>query len=115
MNPMQPNQQPQRTSQPMQPGQTPPNETPASPDTEYERNVPHTTDQPVAQTGKHGEGSYEGTKQYDQGLEEFGKKNPPDESVRRGKQIDTDDPALREAEKRAKAGDTGRVSTPSSS
>ena len=143
-----PQEEPRRTSQP-NPGQQPmtPMEPPTAPGTEYEKQVPHQGNQPIAESsassnsgpnprltgadsraigkmGQSGEGSYEGTRDYDEGLEKFTQSHPPDESVRKGKQIDPNDPELAKAEaigksKQAnvahegrKSGD-GRASAPS--
>jgi len=84
-----------RPSQPQAPPpQTPPNEAPETPNTEYEREVPHTGSQPIARTADGGEGSYEGTRQYDEGLEQFTQEHSPDESLREASEIDPDDPEL---------------------
>ena len=86
--------EPQRTSQP----QTPPDETPSHPGTEYEKNVPHTPEQPVAMSGESGEGSYQGTREYLEGYERFSESHSPEETVREAKKINPDDPKLKEAE-----------------
>lgn len=108
--------EPQRTSQPT-PDQPPnPMEAPATPNTEYEHQVPHEGNQPIARTAKGGgEGSYEGTRQYDDGLAAFTKTHSVDQSIREGKQIDTSDPELKNAEKigKAKGTDQERRSSPS--
>jgi hypothetical protein len=124
MDPNQKPTEPQRTSQP-QPGEKP-MEAPQQPNTEYERNVPHQGNEPIAHTGKSGEGSYEGTKQYDDGLDAFTKNHPVDESIEAGKKIDVNDPSLKAAEEKGKAPaksggerkptmspDQGRTSSPS--
>ncbi len=127
MDPNQKPTEPQRTSQPQQPGETPmPVESPPQPGTEYERNVPHQGNEPIAHTGKGGEGSYEGTKQYDDGLDAFTKKHPVEESIESGRKIDMNDPTLKAAEEKGKAPaksggdrkpaiapDQGRASSPS--
>jgi hypothetical protein len=124
MDPKHKPEEPQRTSQP-HPGETP-IEAPDQPDTEYERNVPHQGSEPIAHMGTSGEGSYEGTKQYDDGLDAFSKQHSVDESIEAGRKIDTNDPALKAAEEKGKAPmkrggdrkptmqpDEGRASTPS--
>ena len=116
--------EPQRTSQP-QPGETP-MEAPQQPNTEYERNVPHEGNEPIARTATSGEGSYEGTQKYDNGIDQFSKQHSVQESIEAGRKIDTNDPELKAAEEKgkapAKAGgerkpamapDQGRTSTPS--
>lgn len=104
-------QEPRRVSQPGQtpgqepneiPGGTPPVEAPSTPQTEYEKHVPHSPNQPVAHTGKSGEGSYEGTRKYAEGYDEFARTTTPDTAVAKAKKIDPDDPSLRKAEERAK-------------
>jgi hypothetical protein len=110
MNPTNPDQEPRRTAPPEQPGQTPPNEAPPSPATEYEKHVPHDPNQPVARAGTVGEGSYEGTRAYDDGLEQFSKDVSPEEAVQRARKIDVDDPELKDAERRGKAHEHGRSS-----
>ena len=107
-------EEPRRVSNP-QPGETPPMQAPpATPGTEYEKNVPHTKNEPIAisrEAGEKGEGSYKGTRQYDEGLENFSKKHSSDESVKKAKQINPDDAQLKQAEKKAKEGP--RISSPS--
>lgn len=114
-DPKTPNQEPRRTSQPgkktNEPRETP--GTKAAPATEYEKDVPHTGEQPVAYTGKSGEGSYEGTREYSEGYEEFASHTSAEESVEKGKKIDPNEPSLKDAEQRAKRGQA-RVSRPSS-
>lgn len=97
-------QQPQRVSNP-----TP--EQPPAP-SEYEKNVPHAPEQPVAisKSAKGGEGSYEGTKQYQQGYEKFAKQTSPDDAVKTATEINPNDPSLKQAEQRGKS---GRTSSPS--
>ena len=96
-------EEPQRTSQPMPNQPTTPMEAPVSPSTEYEKQVPHEGNQPVAHAGKSGEGSYEATQRYDNGIDQFSKQNSPDQSFEKGKKIDVDDPALKKAEAAGKA------------
>ncbi|MGZ3420875.1 MAG: hypothetical protein ACXVEE_23565 [Polyangiales bacterium] len=108
-DPKQPNQEPRRVSNP-QPSQPPPIETPSAPQTEYEKEVPHSPNQPVAKTGTKGEGSYEGTRQYDEGLEKFTETHSNEETIQAAKKIDPNDPALKQAEKKARE---GRVSSSS--
>jgi len=100
----QPQEEPRRTSQP-NPGEQPmtPMEAPSTPNTEFEKQVPHQGNMPIAKTGKVGEGSYEGTRQYDEGLEEFSKKSSPEQSVQQAKKIDPDDPELKRAEQIGKS------------
>lgn len=126
-DPNQKPQEPQRTSQPTQPNQPPPPmEMPGQPNTEYEKQVPHEGNQPIARVGEGGEGSYEGTQKYDNGLDQFSKQNSPEQSFEKGRKIDVDDPALKQAEQAgkqpAKTGgerkpqlkpDEGRPSSPS--
>jgi hypothetical protein len=109
-DPKTPSQEPRRVSNP-QPGEAPPMEAPPQgPQTEYEKEVPHSPNQPVAKMGGKGEGSYEGTKQYDEGLEKFSETNSNEDTIKRAKSIDVDDPALKKAEKKARE---GRVSSAS--
>lgn len=121
MDPKNP-EQPRRTSQPtpQQPDQpSPPMEAPGNPNTEYERQVPHEGNQPIARTATGGEGSYEGTQRYDNGMDQFSKQHSLEDSIADAKQIDTSDPALGKAEKQAKQGpakgkaDKERASIPS--
>jgi hypothetical protein len=65
----------------------------------------------IAKRGKYGEGSYEATRRYDDGLEQFSKSHPVDESMKDAKKIDTDDEELKRAERKAKEGP--RPSAPS--
>jgi hypothetical protein len=129
--------EPQRTSQP-NPQEQPmtPMEAPGTPSTEYEKQVPHQGNRPIAhgggaamptssprgsssdavsRTGKSGEGSYEGTRDYDDGLAKFSKEHSPEESVERGKKIDPNDPELKRAEEagKRKGMDGQRRSSPS--
>jgi hypothetical protein len=108
-DPKTPTEEPRRVSNP-QPGETPPMEAPSTPQTEYEKEVPHSPNQPVAKMGKTGEGSYEGTKQYDEGLEKFTETHSNEDTIKTAKKIDVDDPALKKAEKKARE---GRVSSSS--
>lgn len=138
----QPQEEPRRTSQPS-PGEQPmtPMEAPSSPNTEFEKQVPHQGNAPIAgasersipgpnprlagadspaiaKTGKVGEGSYEGTRQYDEGIEAFSKKNPVEQSMKDAKKIDTNDPSLKKAEqvgksKQANVTSEGRTSSAS--
>lgn len=103
-DPKKPNEEPRRVSQPEQPGQT-------KPGTEYEKNVPHEHGQPVAMTGDKGEGSYTGTKQYQEGYKKFSQKTSPEDARKKAEKIDPNDPQLREAEQRGK--DAGRTTSPS--
>lgn len=115
-DPKNPNQEPRRTSQPQQPGNEPPMEAPTSPATEFEKNVPHPgANQPVAKAGESGEGSYKGTEQYTEGYKKFAQQTSPDEALKKAKQIDPNDPKLREANEKgkAKASDVERASSPS--
>ena len=109
-------EQPQRTSQP-NPGEQPmtPMEAPTSPGTEFEHQVPHQGNQPIARSGTSGEGSYEATRQYDEGLEKFTESHPPDESLRDAQSIDPNDPELKKAEQigKSKRSSEPRVSSPS--
>lgn len=113
-DPKMPDPEPRRVSQP---GKTRPDETPTPVEapkqpSEWEKEVPHTGSQPVALTGRYGEGNYEATREYAEGYEEFASQTTPDESVRKGKKIDPDDPALKEAEQRGKRAEA-RPSAPS--
>jgi hypothetical protein len=68
--------------------------------------------QPIAKTGKKGEGSYEGTKKYQEGYQKFSQQTSPEDARKRAEKIDPNDPSLKEAEKRGKeAGE--RLSSPS--
>jgi hypothetical protein len=86
------------------PGQTPPKATSST------KRSGESAEQAIARKGKYGEGSYEGTREYAEGYEEFAQSTSPDESVEKGKKIDTNDPALKEAEERAKRGRTSSTS-----
>jgi hypothetical protein len=122
-DPKKPTEEPRRTSQPNElPGQTPPMEAPPRPGTEYERNVPHNPDQSVAKTGEGGEGSYKGTRQYQEGYEQFSRDTSPDDAMRKASEIDPDDPELLKAARVGKTssesskkngGTGGRISAPS--
>jgi len=109
-DPSKPNQEPRRVSQPNQPSQPQKTKPVEAPGSEYEKEVPHSGEPPVAHTGKFGEGSYEGTREYAEGYEEFARSTSPDESVKKGQEIDPNDPVLKEAEERAKS---ARVSSTS--
>ncbi len=100
--------EPRRVSQPEE---SRPDETPKPP-SEWEKEVPHTGSQPVARTGRYGEGNYEATREYAEGYEEFASHTTPDESVRKGKEIDPDEPSLKDAEQRGKRAEA-RPSAPS--
>lgn len=106
-DPNKPNE-PQRVSNPEQ---TPPMETPPMPATEYEKNVPHAPDQSTAmsQSGKGGEGSYEGTKQYQEGYKKFSQQTSPNDAIQKANKINPNDPSLKQAEQQGKQ----RVSAPS--
>lgn len=106
--PRPPQTEPQHVSNPPN---TPPLEAPSTPKTEYENEVPHSGNEPIAKLGKTGEGSYEGTRQYDEGLEQFTEGHDPDASSDDARKIDPDDPELKRAERRAKDGP--RPSSPS--
>ncbi len=116
-DPKKPTPEPQRVSHPNP--NTPPMEAPPRPQTEYEKNVPHNPDPSVAvsKSGKSGEGSYEGTKQYQAGYDEFAQQTSPDDALKKAKAIDVDDPSLKQAEERARTshngGPGGRISAPS--
>lgn len=109
-DPNKPTPEPQRVSNPNP--NTPPMEAPPRPQTEYEKNVPHNPDQSVAvsKSGKGGEGSYEGTKQYQEGYDSFARQTSPEDALKKAREINPDDPSLEQAEQRARA---GRVSAPS--
>jgi hypothetical protein len=114
-DPKKPMEEPQRVSNPNP--NTPPMEAPSRPQTEYEKNVPHSPDQSVAMKndGK-GEGSYEGTKQYQDGYKKFSEETSPDDAVKKAEQINPNDPSLKQAEQRGKSsngGTGGRISVPS--
>lgn len=111
-DPKKPNEEPRRVSQPDEmPGQTPPMEAPSRPGIEYEKNVPHEPGQPIAMTGDKGEGSYTGTKKYQEGYKKFSQQTSPEDARKKAAKIDPNDPSLKEAEQRGK--DAGRVTSPS--
>jgi hypothetical protein len=106
--------EPQRVSNPQQ---EPPMEAPQNPQTEYEKSVPHSTEKTtlsVSQDGKGGEGSYQGTKQYQDGYKKFSKETSPDDAMKKANDINPNDASLKQAEQRGKNGGTGgRISAPS--
>lgn len=107
-DPNKPNEEPRRVSQP---SQNPPVQAPGNPPSEYERNVPHNPDPSVAMTADKGEGSYEGTRKYQEGYKKFSQQTSPDDARKKAEKIDTNDPSLKQAEQRGKS--AGRVSAPS--
>ena len=101
-----PQEEPRRTSQPdADPQPMTPMEPPSAPGTEFEKKVPHQGNQPIARSdaARSGEGSYEGTRRYDEGLERFSEEKPVEESLRDARSIDTEDPELKRAEKIGKS------------
>jgi hypothetical protein len=60
----------------------------------------------VSKSGKGGEGSYEGTKKYQEGFEKFAEDTSADEAVKKAGEINPDDASLKKAEQRGKDGRT---------
>jgi hypothetical protein len=61
-------------------------------------------EQAIARTGTVGEGSYEATRAYEEGFQEFSEVHSAEESIADADEIDLDDPELARAEKAGKAG-----------
>lgn len=105
-------QEPQRVSNPQQ--QPAPMQTPPNPQTEFEKSVPHSDDPSIAMSGESGEGSYKGTKQYNEGYKKFSKDTSPEDAIKKANEINPNEPSLKQAEQRGKNGGTGgRISAPS--
>lgn len=101
-----------KKQEPQQP-ENPQTRTPSNPTSEFEKNIPHNDDNTVAmsQEGVSGEGSYRGTKQYQDGYKKFSQQTSPDDAVKKATKIDPNDPSLEQAERQGKG--AGRASAPS--